>query len=385
MTTAIAPRTDSPSAATEPQMVMGNIASAEGALAVGCRFFAGYPITPSSEIMAHMATRLPELGGAFIQMEDEIASLSAVVGAAWAGAKPMTATSGPGFSLMMEFYGYGVMTETPLVIVDVQRAGPCTGQATHIGQGDVMQIRYGSHGDILPIALAPWSVQEMYDHTIRAFNLAERYRVPVVVAADEGVGHLREGAIFHRAFEVASRDRGQPGCLPFGTPEPDGIPPMPCFGDGANLLVTGSTHDAAGFRKNDHPKDHDVLVRRLTAKIASHRDDIVEVERIALDDAEIAILAYGFTARSGWAAVRRLRAAGRKVGMLRLKTLWPFPEAEIAALGKQVRRMVFPELNLGQLVTVARASTPTEIVAINQVNGHAMAPATIVRRVEEIW
>jgi 2-oxoglutarate/2-oxoacid ferredoxin oxidoreductase subunit alpha len=325
------------------------------------------------------------VGGTFIQMEDEIASIGAIIGASWAGRKVMTATSGPGFSLMMEGFGYAVMTETPIVVVDVQRAGPCTGQATHIGQGDVMQVKFGTHGDIMPIALSPWSVQEMYDDTIQAFNLAERFRVPVFLMADEGVGHLRETASFHRRFTVTERVRGEPGCQPFGTEALDGVPPMPIFGDGANLLVTGSTHDAAGFRKNDHPAEQDRLVRRLTRKILDRRDEIVAVERIALDDAEVAIVAYGFMARSAWAAVRRLRGRGRRVGMLRLRTLWPFPEREIAELGRSVRRILMPELNLGQLVTVVRAGTPTEVVALNQVNGKAMEPSTIMARLEELW
>jgi len=363
---------------------MGNVACAEGALAVGCRFFAGYPITPSSEVMTTMASRLPEVGGTFIQMEDEIASISAVLGAAWTGAKAMTATSGPGFSLMMEGFGYGVFTETPLVVVDIQRAGPCTGQATHIGSGDVLQVRYGSHGDILPIALSPWSVQEMYDLTIRAFNLAERYRVPVFLMSDEGVGHLRESARYHTDFTVTERRRGGPGDEPFDTVEPDGVPPMPRFGDGAKLMVTGSTHNGQGFRRIDHPEVHDRLVRRLQAKLEHNVDDIVRVERYHLDDAEVAVIAYGFTARAAWAAVRRLRERGVRAGLLRLQTLWPFPAREIAELGQSVKRLLMPELNLGQLVLPARAATRTEVVSLTQVNGLAIAPATIMRSLEAI-
>ena len=369
-------------AATVPQFVMGNVAAAEGALAVGCRFFAGYPITPSSEVMTTMARRLPEVGGAFLQMEDEIASVSAIIGASWAGAKAMTATSGPGFSLMMEGFGYGVFTETPMVVINVQRAGPCTGQATHIGSGDVLQVKFGSHGDILPIALSPWSVQEMYDQTIRAFNLAERYRVPVFLMADEGVGHLRESVRYHDRFEVVDRVRGEPGDQPFDTEADDGVPPMPVFGDGARLMITGSTHNGEGFRRIDHPEIHDRLVRRLAAKISHHADDIVQVERYDLEDAEIAILAYGFTARAAWAAVRRLRARGVKVGLLRLQTLWPFPEREVAEVGAQVKWMLFPELNLGQLVIPARSATSTEIVSLTQVNGKPITPTTLVQAVE---
>ena len=283
--------------------VTGNDAAAEGAIAAGCRFYAGYPITPSSEIMERMAERLPEIGGVFVQMEDEIASISAILGASWAGAKAMTATSGPGFSLMMEGIGYGVFTETPCVIVDVQRAGPCTGQATRVGGGDVMQVKWGSHGDVEIVALSPWSVQEMYDLTIRAFNLAETLRVPTFLMADEAVGHLHESAEFHDRFAVANRVR-KGGAPPFGTDAPDGVPPMPCFGDGENLLVTGSTHDARGYRKVEDPGVHATLVDRLRNKILARRDEIVEVEEHELADADLAVVAYGFTARSAMSAVR---------------------------------------------------------------------------------
>jgi len=363
---------------------MGNVACAEGALAVGCRFFAGYPITPSSEVMTTMANRLPEVGGVFVQMEDEIASISAVLGAAWTGAKAMTATSGPGFSLMMEGFGYGAFTETPLVVVNIQRAGPCTGQATHIGSGDVLQVKYGSHGDVMPIALSPWSVQEMYDLTIRAFNLAEAYRVPVYLMSDEGVGHLRESVRYHQGFEAVQRRRGGARDEPFDTPEPDGVPRMPRFGDGAHLLVTGSTHDGRGFRRIDHPQVHDRLVRRLHAKIERHADDIVRVERYHLEDADVAVLAYGFTARAAWAAVRRLRERGVRAGLLRLQTLWPFPVKEVAEVGATVKRILFPELNLGQLALPARGATPTEVVSLTQVDGQAITPASIMERVEAI-
>jgi 2-oxoglutarate ferredoxin oxidoreductase subunit alpha len=296
----------------------------------------------------------------------------------------MTATSGPGFSLMMEMFGYAAFTETPLVVVNVQRAGPGTGQATHIGSGDVLQVKFGSHGDILPIALSPWSVQEMYDLTIRAFNLAERYRVPTYVMSDEGVGHLRESVVYHDDFEVVTRRPGAPGDEPFDTQEPDGVPPMPAFGEGANLLITGSTHDGRGFRRIDHPAVHDRLVRRLTSKIVNHHEDIVRVEGYHLPDAELAVVAYGFTARAAWAAVRRLRARGVKVGLLRLQTLWPFPTREVAALGARVKRILFPELNLGQLALVAGAATPTEVVSLTQVNGVAISPDTIQERLEAL-
>ena len=368
------------SAENTAKILMGNYAAAHGALAAGCSFYAGYPITPSSEIMEMLAERLPDVGGAFIQMEDEIASISALIGASWTGAKVMTATSGPGLSLMMEGLGYAAMTETPLVLVDIQRAGPATGQATRIGSGDIMQARYGSHGDYFPIALSPWSVQEMYDLTIRAFNLAERYRVPVLLLADEGVGHLRESVMLHRDFELVERlrDASKP---PFGSDDPAGVPPMPAFGDGANLMVTGSTHDAWGYRRVDHPDIHAGLVDRLCRKISDHADDIVETESHFLDDAELALVAYGFTGRSAIAAVKELRRRGHKVGLLRLRTLWPFPESEVAELGGRVKRLVVPELNRGQIAGLVRQFADADVVALGQTNGEPIEPATIVEKV----
>ncbi len=371
------------SAENTAKILMGNYAAAHGALAAGCSFYAGYPITPSSEIMEMLAERLPDEGGAFIQMEDEIASISALIGASWTGAKVMTATSGPGLSLMMEGLGYAAMTETPLVLVDVQRAGPATGQATRIGSGDIMQARYGSHGDYFPIALSPWSVQEMYDLTIRAFNLAERYRVPVLLLADEGVGHLRESVMLHRDFELVERlrDASKP---PFGSDEAAGVPPMPAFGDGANLMVTGSTHDAWGYRRVDHPDIHAGLVDRLCRKISDHADDIVETESHFLDDAELALVAYGFTGRSAIAAVKELRRQGHKVGLLRLRTLWPFPEAAVAELGGRVKRLVVPELNRGQVAGLVRQFATADVVALGQTNGEPIEPNTIVEKVLEV-
>jgi 2-oxoglutarate/2-oxoacid ferredoxin oxidoreductase subunit alpha len=365
------------------QLIQGNIAAAEGAIRAGCRFFAGYPITPSSEIMLRTSELLRERGGAFIQMEDEIASICAVVGASWSGAKAMTATSGPGFSLMQEGLGYAYFTETPLVLIDVQRAGPATGQATHVAQGDVMQFRYGSHGDVFPIAVAPWSVQEMYDLTIRAFNLAERFRTPVFVAADEAVGHMRENAVFHDDYEIVDRVRKGDG-TPFGTEAPDGVPVMPAFGDGRELMVTGSTHDPKGFRKVDDPKIHDALVTRLMRKVMDHAEEIIEVDAHLLDDAEIGVVSFGISARTSIAAVKRLRAKGVKAGLLRLKTLWPFPEREIAELGKRVRAIVVPELNKGMIASVVRGCTKTDVLSITQTDGKTIDPERVVRFVEEI-
>ena len=355
----------------------GNEAAAEGALAAGCDFYAGYPITPSSEIMERMARRLPELGRRFAQMEDEIASVCAVIGASWAGARAMTATSGPGFSLMMEALGYAAFTETPMVIVDVQRAGPCTGQATRVGAGDVMQAKWGSHGDYQPVALSPWSVQEMYDMGAEAFNLAERYRVPVIVLAEEAVGHLYERIEVPPSTRVVRRER-DPGAAPFGTEEPDGVPPMPAFGDGARLLVTGSTHDPRGFRRTEDPDVHRRLVERLSRKILARRTEICRTEAHLLEDAEAAFVAYGFTARSALQAVRELRARGRRVGLLRLQTLWPFPGEAVADLGRRVGRILVPEMNLGQVEGEVRKAAGCPVAAYHQVDGRVIHPDALV-------
>ncbi|MBI5498679.1 MAG: 2-oxoacid:acceptor oxidoreductase subunit alpha [Deltaproteobacteria bacterium] len=361
----------------------GNEAAAHGALAAGCRFYAGYPITPSSEIMETLAELLPRAGGVFVQMEDEIASISAVIGASWTGAKAMTATSGPGFSLMMEALGYAVFTETPCVIVDVQRAGPCTGQATRVGGGDVMQCKWGMHGDVEIVALAPWSVQEMYDLSVRAFNVAERLRLPVFLMADEAVGHLHETAEFHDRIAVEQRDRRK-GFPPFGHGDPGGVPPMPCFGDGENLLVTGSTHDERGYRKVEEPQVHARLVERLRQKVLLRRDELVDVERYMLDDAETVIVAYGFTARGALAAARELRGRGRKVGLLRLRTLWPFADKEVAALDGRARRVFVPEMNHGQVLGEVRKHFRGDVAGYGQTDGEVIPVGTIVREVERL-
>ena len=368
---------------TPEVLLQGNVAVAEAAIAVGCRFFGGYPITPSSEIMVRMAELLRAGDGVFIQMEDELASISAIIGASWSGSKSMTATSGPGLSLMQEALGYAYFTETPLVLVDIQRAGPATGQATHVGQGDIMQLRYGSHGDVFPVALVPWSVQECYDLTIRAFNLSEKYRVPVFLAADEAVGHLRENVVLHRNFEVVDRVKeGEGG--PFGSPLPDGVPIMPSFGDGKRLMVTGSTHDGRGFRKVDDPEIHDALVTRLMRKTLDHVDEIVETEEHMLDDAEVAFFAYGVSARSALAAVKRLRSKGVKAGLLRALTIWPFPEKQVTQLGAKVKAIVVPELNKGMIAGVAREFTGTPVHAFTQTNGKIIEPNRLVKFVEEL-
>ena len=354
----------------------GNEAVAEGAIAAGCRFYAGYPITPSTEIMERMAHRFGQIGGVFVQMEDEISSISAIIGASWAGAKAITATSGPGFSLMMEGIGYAAFTETPCVVVDIQRAGPSTGQATRVGSGDIMQAKWGSHGDYEVIALSPWSVQEMYDGTIRAFNLAERYRVPTFLLGDEAVGHLRETLEtkpWVRTFD-RKKSKGRP---PFESKNPRQIPPMPTFGEGERLLVTGSTHDGFGIRRTDDPKVHSRLVRRLNDKIFLNQQDIVDTEEFFIEDATVAVLCYGFTARSSLSAVKGLREEGHKVGFMRLKTLWPFPHEQVGQLSEGVEKIFVPEMNRGQVAGETMKSSRCEVVSFCQTNGEIIPPEVI--------
>ena len=366
---------------TGRRYLSGNEAAAEGALAAGCRFYAGYPITPSSEVMEALSRDLPECGGAFIQMEDEIGSISAVVGASWAGAKAMTATSGPGLSLMQECLGYAAFTETPLVLVDVQRAGPCTGQATKVGGGDIMSVKWGSHGDYQVIGLSPWSVQEMFDLTVEAFNLSEMLRTPAFLLAEEATGHLRESVLVPDQVELFDREY-RPGEPPFGTPEPDGIPSMPRFGQGEDLMVTGSTHDERGFRKTEGPAFHDALVRRLNQKVLSRSRDICRHETYYTDDSELVVVAYGFTARAALRAVRLARADGLKVGLLRLITIWPFPDWLIAETPGA--RFLVPEMNLGQVAGMVRAAAGgRETLGLTQVNGTTISPASILTAIKE--
>ncbi len=364
--------------------MQGDEALAEGAIAAGCSFYAGYPITPASEIMTRMVKRFPQVGGKFIQMEDELASIAAVIGASWAGAKAMTATSGPGFSLMMENIGHAVGTETPCVIADIQRVGPATGQATRVGSGDIMQAKWGSHGDYQIIALSPWSVQEMYDLAIRAFNLAERFRVPVILLGDATVGHLWETLEVKEEVVVFDREKA-PGQPPFDTPEEDGVPPMPSLGEGENLIVSGSTHDGFGFKKVGDGAVNARLVNRLSKKILHHVGEICEIEAYSLEDAEAIILAYGFVARASLRAARELRADGMKVGLLRLKTLWPFPEKAVREAAERCGKFLIPEMNLGQVIReVQRVACNARIEGLNQIDGEPIFPEKIVAAAKRI-
>jgi len=360
--------------------MQGDEAAAEGAIAAGCRFYAGYPITPSSEVMVHMVKRLAEVNGVFIQMEDEIGSIGALIGASWAGAKVLTATAGPGISLMTEGIGYAVITETPCVIIDVQRAGPSTGQATRPGQGDVMQVKWGAHGDNEIVALAPWSVQEMYELTIKAFNFAERFRVPAFLLADEGVGHLRETLVIHEEVEIFDRlkKRGEP---PFGTEDPTGVPPMPAFGEGENLLITGSTHDERGFRKTADPGTHAKLTERLVRKVRDYKNEVIQTESYFMEDAEFGVVSFGFTARAAIQAVKTLRKEGLKVGMLRLVSIWPFADEAVAEMGRKCKAIYVPEMNRGQIAGEIRKYTSQPIIPIPKTNGEVFEPAEIVEAI----
>ena len=361
----------------------GDEAIAEGAIAAGCRYYAGYPITPATEIFETITSRFREIGAVSMQMEDEIASICSCIGASWAGAKAMIATSGPGFSLMQEAIGYAVITETPIVIVDVQRTGPSTGQATRVGSGDIMQARWGTHGAMPIIALSAWSVQELYDQTIDAFNFAEKYRVPVFLMAEEATAHLRERMNIPEEIKLFDREK-KAGVAPFGTEESDGVPPMPVFGEGEKLLVTGSTHDAYGIRKTVNPLAQEKLVTRLHSKIMNNREKIIEYEEHYLKDADIAVICYGFTARSSLFAIERLREEGKKVGMLRLKTLWPFADRAISNIGSRVKRILVPEMNMGQVVGELVKYTSCEVVPYNQMNGEVIHPHTIIEQLRAL-
>ena len=357
--------------------MMGDEACAEGAIAAGCHFYAGYPITPASEIMVHMAKRLMGIDGVFIQMEDEIGSMAAIIGASWAGMKSMTATAGPGFSLMMENIGYAIMTETPCVVVDIQRAGPSTGQASRPASGDVMQAKWGTHGGVEIIAVAPWSVQEMYDLTVRAFNLAERFRVPVIVLGDAIVGHLRESFAVSETLELFNRVKS-PGAPPFGTDEEDGVPPMPSFGEGEELLITGSTHNPYGVRKTADPDVQEALLKRLSRKITAHVDEISDYELYFEDDAQRMVVAYGSTARSALWAVKEARRRGERVGMLRLRSIWPFPGDLVKDWARQCEEFIVPETNLGQISLVVRQHTSNPVRLVSQTNGEIMDPHRVL-------
>ena len=370
---------------SKARLMQGNEACAEGAIAAGVNFFAGYPITPSTEIAETMAL-LPKTGGKFVQMEDEIASMGAILGASLAGAKAMDATSGPGFSLKQELIGYAACAEIPCVLVDVQRVGPSTGQPTAPSQADVMQARWGTHGDHPIIALAPWSVRETYDVTVMAVNYAERFRTPVILLMDEVVGHLREKVVLPDHVDVYPRRQPKKtraeGYEPYA-PDTDLVPNVADFGTGYRIHVTGLIHDDTGFPVGS-PQVTEQSIRRLHEKIDRAADEIIHTESAFMDDAEYAVLAYGGTARTAYEAVRAARARGEKVGLVRLITIWPFADKVIAALAKKVKGILVAEMNYGQLVgevrRAAAGACPVELCG--KYNMQAFEPQEIERAID---
>ncbi len=375
-----------------PRLLQGNEAVVEGAIAAGLRFFAGYPITPSTEIAEQCAAKLPKVGGKFIQMEDEIASMAAICGASLAGVKSMTATSGPGFSLKQENLGFAVKGEIPCVVVNVQRVGPSTGMPTSPAQGDVMQARWGAHGDHEIVALCPSSVKETFTLTVEAFNIAEEYRTPVILLLDEVVGHLREKVELPSKEELVVKDREKP-TLPPGEYKPfamdqgkiPGVPPLAAYGEGYRFHVTGLTHGEDGFPTNN-PAIAEKQLERLNEKISANRDDLVKVEKLHLDDAEVVVVAYGATARSARKAVNDARAQGIKAGMLRPITIWPFAENEMLEVkAKSPKAVIVAEMNLGQLVLpikrVMGDSVP--VIQVNKLAGQLIEPEEILSAIKE--
>jgi 2-oxoglutarate ferredoxin oxidoreductase subunit alpha len=363
---------------TRLEFWQGNTACAEGALAAGCNFFGGYPITPSTEVAELMASKLPKKGGVFIQMEDEIASMASIIGASWTGARSMTATSGPGFSLMMENIGFAAMTETPCVVVNVQRGGPSTGQPTMSAQGDMMQARFGSHGDYAVIALCPATVQEMYELTVKAFNLADQYRTPVFLMADETVGHMREKILVPDSVEKVGRKPFIKGNPPFRVTDPDLIPGFPAFGTGEHVHVTGLTHDERGYPAATNPKLHMALVQRLVDKIENARDEMADYD-IVNPDAEQVFVAYGAPVRTVMQVMHDKKDAN--IGFLRIRTVWPFPEKSLARF-KNAKRFLIPEMNLGQIAREVQRHVKVPVVSIPKLGGELHTPAELVQVLE---
>jgi len=365
----------------------GNLAAAEGALAAGCKFFGGYPITPSSEIAEHMSYRLPQVGGHFLQFEDEIASIVSILGASWGGWKSMTATSGPGYSLMLENIGLGLMTETPCVIVNVQRGGPSTGLPTLVGQQDIQQTRWGSHGDYEVIALAPNSVQECFDLAIVAFNYAEKYRLPVTLLMDETLGHMSEKLIIPTKDEIKVINRKKPKDdpsthLPYKADD-DLVPPMATAGEGYRVMTTGLTHDERGYPVLN-AETQEKLIRRLIDKIRKNKDDIILLEEYKLEDAEIALISFGISARASKGAIELARKKGIKVGLLRLITIWPFADEQIEKLAEQVGNILVVEINAGQVTREVQRAVKgkAEVHGVFKYGGAIHTPEEILSEIE---
>ena len=373
---------------TGTRFVHGDWACAEGAISAGCGYYAAYPITPATEIAERIAQRFPALGGKFIQFEDEIGAIASVIGASFSGLKAMTATSGPGVSLMLENIGLAVMTEAPCVIVNVMRGGPSTGQPTMGAQGDVMQCRWGMHGDVETIALAPQSVQEMYDLTVEAFNLSEAYRTPVFLLSDANIGHLYERLTIPREEELTLVDRKRPTLppskyLPYRADE-SLVPPMASFGDGYRFYSTGLTHDEKGY-PDMSVETQDKLVRRLCDKIRRNTDKITRIEALMTDDCEVLVVAYGIAARSAATAVKQARERGLKAGLLRLVSLWPFPDKLLEKMAEDAKAVIVAEMNYGQLVReVERAVKPKPVRFLPKLGENPHTPGEILEAIRRI-
>ncbi len=368
--------------------VNGDWACAEGAISAGCDYYAAYPITPATEIAERLASRLPALKRKFIQFEDEISAVASLIGASFTGKKVMTATSGPGISLMLENLGLAVMTEAPMVIVNVMRGGPSTGQPTMGAQSDVMQVRWGMHGDVEVIALAPKSVQEMYSMTIQAFNLSEQYRVPVFLLSDANIGHMYEKLIIPEPSEISIINRKKPTCEPsFYKPyqvDESLVPEMACFGEGYRFYSTGLTHNEKGY-PDMSVETQRKLVQRLNDKIRNHANQIIMMEELETGDCEVLVVAYGITARSATTAVKQAREEGIKAGLLRLKTLWPFPEKKLRSTTENVKGVIVPEMNYGQLVReVERVIKPTPIRFMSKLGGNPHTPFEILGEIRRM-
>lgn len=373
----------------ERVLVLGNEACVKGAIYAGMRFYAGYPITPSTEVAEGCARELPKIGGRFIQMEDEIGSIAAIIGASVAGLKSMTATSGPGYSLMVENIGYAYMTETPLVVINVQRGGPSTGLPTKVSQSDTMQARWGTHGDYTAIAVAPSTIEEAVYETIRAFNLAERFRTPVTVLMDEVLGHSRQIISLPEPGEVPLYERVKPTVspqdyIPFEFTE-NLVSAMPAYGEGYRYVVTGLTHDQMGFTTNK-PAEIWPKLDKLRNKIMNYQDEITKIRSEYVDDADVVFISYGTVSRAALQATHIARKAGVKVGTIQLCTVWPFPDKEIRDLCRKCGNVIVAELNMGQLINEVRRVLPQDITVspLLRYDGEILTPMQLIEKLEEV-
>ena len=367
------------------KIIHGNEACVHGAISANCRFFAGYPITPASEVAEIMAAEMPKVQGIFMQMEDELASVNALAGASWGGLKAMTATSGPGFSLMQEGIGYAAVTETPYVVLNVMRGGPSTGQPTLSSQQDVYQAKYGSHGDYELIVLVPSSAQDAFDLTVRAFNLSERFLVPVIVLTDEIIAHTRERVVIPDHVETVERKKPKAGeeYVPY-RPQDDGVPLRANFGQGYKILVDGQLHNEYGNRIGHLPNQSAQLVKRLCDKINNNIDEITDIEIREVEDADVVIVSYGSTSRPALRAMKEAREEGLKVGWVKMRTLFPFPEKEIAALAKHIDHFIVPEMNVGKIVNEVQRITKKQVISIPKLGGELHTPQEILKVIKEV-